>query len=202
MIQGCHFQGHLSPTLGPCNCPSLEILDRLDQIFSSLESYNVWKVLSHIKLESAFLWCLPYFSPSADLGNIMGWVSALASGSLVTIKDSSFSLFSLTCSFKISPSHSSRPFSLVILCLHMCSNYQGLSNMTISIPASRCCLIPYSPKCIPRNTCPCAMSPIPPPKGALGKWSWEKQTLSLEILKTKEHVRGLSSRGENLISGV
>lgn len=166
--------------------------------------YNFQKVLSHKKLQSIFLWWIPYPLPDADLGNTMGWVSALASGTLVTIRDyfsaslvwliffvsSRFLLATVPDPFpwwfpvyicapitKVSPKRKSE-YSLLNVAWYYVSQSEfsgtpALFNVTQSTP-----------------------------KGCIGQVNMGKQTLSLEILKTREYVRALSSCEENLISGV
>lgn len=95
-----------------------------DRMLSSLENSNCWKVLSHIKLQSDFTGCLPDPLPCADLET--PWSESLLLPVASWWQLGTFSLFSLAslpCSFKVSCSHHSRPFPLVVSCLYKRSDY-------------------------------------------------------------------------------
>lgn len=166
--------------------------------------HNCQKVLSHKKLESIFLWWIPYPLADADLRNTMERVSALASGTLVTIRDYlSASLvwliFLVSSRFLLAtvpdpfpwwfPAHICAPITKVFP--KRKSEHSPLNIAWYYISQSEFSGTPALFN-VTQFT----------PKGCLGQVNMGKQTLSLEILKTREYVRALSSREENLISGV
>lgn len=136
-------------------------------MLSSFENSNCWKVLSHIKLQSDFIGCLPDPLPGADLGNTMGWVSALASGILATIRDflsASLVWLLFLVPSRFPPAMIPDPFPRWFPA-YICAPITKVSpEMKTRTPSSQSSLILHFPKRVPRNTSPVQCHP----KGCTG----------------------------------